>query len=130
MTSHALDFTAAPGDIDELGHVNNAVWVRWAQELATAHWHALAPTEAVARYIWVVNRHEIDFRGNIASGERAKGRTWVAEPPQGARFWREFRFTDDAGATLVEGRTRWALIDADRRRPARVPADLARLFLG
>jgi acyl-CoA thioester hydrolase len=31
-------FTALPSHIDELGHVNNAVWVRWIQQLATAHW--------------------------------------------------------------------------------------------
>ena len=36
--------TAAAEDIDELGHVNNAVWVRWIQDIAVAHWDAVAPT--------------------------------------------------------------------------------------
>ena len=31
-----------PSDIDELGHVNNAVWVRWIQDIAVAHWDAVA----------------------------------------------------------------------------------------
>jgi acyl-CoA thioester hydrolase len=32
----SLAFTANPADIDELGHVNNAVWVRWIQDMATS----------------------------------------------------------------------------------------------
>ena len=35
-------WTAAPEDIDELGHVNNAVWVTWIQDMATSHWQAVA----------------------------------------------------------------------------------------
>ena len=35
-------FIASAADIDELGHVNNAVWVWWVQDLATAHWAAAA----------------------------------------------------------------------------------------
>jgi len=37
-----LAFTARPEHIDELGHVNNAVWVQWIQEVAVAHWEAVA----------------------------------------------------------------------------------------
>ncbi|MBV9526884.1 MAG: acyl-CoA thioesterase, partial [Sphingomonas sp.] len=29
-----LGFTAGPEHIDELGHVNNAVWVQWVQQIA------------------------------------------------------------------------------------------------
>ena len=31
--------TALPEHIDELGHVNNAVWVQWIQTVAVPHWH-------------------------------------------------------------------------------------------
>ncbi|MFL6740838.1 MAG: acyl-CoA thioesterase, partial [Sphingomicrobium sp.] len=37
-----LTFTAAPEHIDELGHVNNAVWVQWMEQVATAHWRSVA----------------------------------------------------------------------------------------
>ncbi|MFZ1478776.1 MAG: acyl-CoA thioesterase, partial [Sphingorhabdus sp.] len=46
-----LQFTPTPADIDELGHVNNAVWVRWIQDMATAHWSATASSEHIAAYI-------------------------------------------------------------------------------
>ena len=37
-----MTFTAGPEHIDELGHVNNAVWVQWIQQVAVAHWDAVA----------------------------------------------------------------------------------------
>ncbi len=121
--------TAQPSDIDELGHVNNAVWVRWIQDLATAHWQAVAPQQAVDRYIWVVTRHEIDYRGNISAGDVVTGRTWISEPPKGARFWRNVSFTGSDGKIKVAAKTNWAIIERASERPVRVPADLAALFL-
>lgn len=129
MTEHYQEFVAQADHIDELEHVNNAVWVQWIQELATAHWNAVAPKETIEKYIWVVTRHEIDYRGNIAAGEIAIGRTWVSERPKGARFWRNFSFADRDGKQLVSGRTNWAIIDRAIERPVRVPADLVDLFL-
>ena len=52
---------APPDAIDELGHVNNAVWVQWIQEVALAHWYSLADPGHQEDYIWVVVRHEIDY---------------------------------------------------------------------
>ena len=40
--SFSHQVTAHAEHIDELGHVNNAVWVQWIQELAVAHWNAVA----------------------------------------------------------------------------------------
>ena len=85
-------FTAAADDIDELGHVNNAVWVRWIQDIAVAHWEAVAPAAHREAYVWVVTRHEIDYRGNLSIGDSVTGETWVGEP-RGARFDRHVRFT-------------------------------------
>lgn len=129
MSEHFLQFTARSEDIDELSHVNNAVWVRWAQELATAHWSAVAPQQAIDQYIWVVTRHEIDYRGNVSIGETVTGRTWISEKPKGARFWRNFSFADSKEKNMVSGRTNWAIIDRTAQRPVRVPADLVELFL-
>jgi acyl-CoA thioester hydrolase len=128
-TSFSLSITAQPEDIDELGHVNNAVWVRWIQDMATAHWQAIAPQDAIDRYIWVVTRHEIDYRGNVGAGESVTGRTWISEPPKGARFWRNVSFTGADGKIKVAAKTNWAIIERESGRPVRVPSDLAALFL-
>ncbi|WP_353204117.1 acyl-CoA thioesterase [Sphingomonas sp.] len=122
-------FTAMPADIDALGHVNNAVWVRWIQELAVAHWAAVAPAEQQAAYVWVVTRHEVDYRGNVAVGETVSGETWVPEPPKGARFDRHVRFTGSDGRVKVEAVTTWALLDRATGRLLRVRPEIAAPFL-
>ena len=121
--------TATPADIDELGHVNNAVWVRWIQEIATAHWHNIATPEQLASLIWVVTRHEIDYRGNMIAGETVTAETWVPTPPQGARFDRHVRFVGADGKVKVEAKTTWALIDRESGRLMRVRADVYAPFM-
>lgn len=122
--------TARPEDIDVLGHVNNAVWVRWIQDVAVAHWDAVAPEAHRAAYIWVVTRHEIDYRGNVSAGETVTAETWVPQPPRGARFDRHMRFLGDDGKVRVEAKTTWALLDRASGRLVRVPAEVAAPFLG
>ena len=117
------DFTASPEDIDELGHVNNAVWVRWIQDMATAHWSATAALEHVDAFIWVVTRHEIDYRGNVALGETVTGRTWIEKPPRGATFDRRVEFVNDSGKVIVSANTTWAMLDRATGRLMRVPME-------
>ena len=38
-------FVAGAEHIDELGHVNNAIWVQWIQDMSTSHWEAAARPE-------------------------------------------------------------------------------------
>ncbi len=122
-------FTATPTDIDELGHVNNAVWVRWIQDMATSHWQAVASPEHIAAYIWVVTRHEIDYRGNIAAGDSVTGRTWIEAEPKGAQFDRRVDFVGAAGKVIVRANTTWALLDKASGRLMRVRPEIAAPFL-
>jgi acyl-CoA thioester hydrolase len=129
MSRFTRSITASEADIDELGHVNNAVWVRWIQEVAVAHWHAVASAEQHAAYVWMITRHEIDYRGNVRAGETVTAETWVPEPPKGARFDRHMRFTGADGRVKVEAVTTWALLDRASGRLLRVPEELAAPFL-
>lgn len=124
-----MTFTPGDGDIDELGHVNNAVWVRWAQDLAVGHWAAVASAADQAALVWVVTRHAIDYRGNLGPGGTVTGETWVAGLPRGARFDRAFRFAGADGRVLVEGITTWALLDRASGRLLRVRPAMAAAFL-
>ena len=122
-------WTAAPEDIDELGHVNNAVWVTWIQDMATSHWQAVAEADHIAAYIWVVTRHEINYRGNVKAGEPVTGRTWVDGTPRGARFDRRVDFVDGAGKLVVSAKTTWAILDRASGRLIRVPKEVAANFV-
>ena len=129
MTNHhTLTFTARPEHIDELGHVNNAVWVDWIQQIATSHWAAVASLEHQAAYIWVVTRHEIDYRGNIGVGETVTAVTFIPAEPKGAQFDRCVEFRNAAGKVIVAARSTWALLDKASARLLRVREEIAAPF--
>jgi len=123
-----MTFTAGPEHIDELGHVNNAVWVRWMEEVAVTHWRSVASPEHNEAYFWVVVRHEIDYFRAVLEGERITARTWAGEKPQGAKFDRHIEFTGEDGKVRVRSRTDWAIIDKASGRPIRVPAEVVAPF--
>ena len=121
--------TATDADVDELGHVNNAVWVRWIQDVATTHWEATAPAAHQAAYFWVVIRHEIDYLRAVLPGETVTARTWVPDPPRGAKFDRHIEFVGADGKPRVRSVTTWAMVERATGRVARVPKEVAAPFL-
>jgi acyl-CoA thioester hydrolase len=120
--SHHIKVSEA--DIDELGHVNNVVYLRWVQEVATAHWNYAATESLKATYTWVVIRHEIDYLSPALPGDEIIGYTWVGEH-QGAKFDRYVRLCR-AGTEkiLAEAKTTWCLLDAKSMRPRRIEEDV------
>ncbi|MGE0595724.1 MAG: acyl-CoA thioesterase [Hyphomonadaceae bacterium] len=118
-----------PGDIDELGHVNNIVYLRWAQEIAIAHWQARASAEMLTQFVWVVRRHEVDYRAALQLGDEAEARTRVAPGAQGA-LWRRFVeiWKEGASSPCVEVASDWVLLDAATRRVKRVPPEIVSRF--
>jgi acyl-CoA thioester hydrolase len=129
-SAFTMRFTARAEDIDELGHVNNAVYIVWLQDIATAHWRSVADPAHVDAYLWVVSRHEVDYLRAIGPGETVDAITWVGAAPRGARFDRHVEFVGDDGKVRARAVTTWAIIDRASGRPLRVPADVAAPFLG
>ncbi|NML12924.1 acyl-CoA thioesterase [Sphingobium sp. AR-3-1] len=127
--SFTKTFTALPAHIDILGHVNNAVWVQWMEQVSVEHWERDADPAHIDAYIWVVTRHEIDYRGNVTQGETVTARTWIAEPPRGARFDRLIEFTGKDGKVKVAAKSTWAIIDKATGRILRVPTEVAANFI-
>jgi acyl-CoA thioester hydrolase len=125
-TKFTLTFRVPDADIDRQGHVNNVAFVRYVQEVAVAHWQAVAAAEVQTAYTWVVRRHEIEYLRPAFAGEELLLRTWVGEP-SGAT-WERFTEVLRAGEEkpLVTARTVWVLLDAASGRPRRVdPAMVA-----
>lgn len=129
MAAFSHTVTAKPAHIDELGHVNNAVWVQWIQDLAVAHWRAVADPAHVDAYVWVVTRHEIDYLRPALEGETVTGTTWIEEGPTGARFNRYMEFVGEDGKPKIRAKTTWAMIDRETGRPCRIRPEIAAPFL-
>ncbi len=116
-------------DVDELGHVNNLVWLRFALELATAHSAAVGwdfQRYRQAGVLWIVHRHEIDYHRPALPGDELIEATWI-EGMRGARCLRATRFSR-AGEILVEARTTWVFADAATQRPRRIAPELLEAF--
>ena len=123
-----LSFRVDDSDIDRQGHVNNVVFLRYVQDVAVAHWCAVAQVEIQKRFTWVVRKHEIEyFRPGLPRDELI-ARTWVGDP-SGAT-WE--RFTEISRASdsqlLVQARTVWVLLDASNGRPRRIDASVVEGF--
>ena len=117
-----------PADIDEMGHVNNTVYLRWVQDVATAHWQSLASPEAQASVAWVVLRHEIDYKLPALTGDEILLRTWVGKATRLTfeRHTEISRKTDQQ--LLAKARTLWCPISTATGRPTRVTPETRAQF--
>ena len=117
-------FQIQPADIDDLGHVNNVVYLRWVQEVAAAHWRFAAPQELQAEVVWVVLRHEIDYKRPALPGDHVIARTWVGEAT-GTRFERHVEIVRAPDhQVLARARSVWCPLSARTGRPQRIDASL------
>ena len=122
------DVTIAPDDIDGLGHVNNVVYLRWAQDVAIAHWEAAATPDQHAQLAWVALRHEIDYKHPALPGDAVLASTWVgtADAVRFERFVEILRAHDRK--LLAAVRTLWCPISRATGRVTRVDDAVRRVF--
>lgn len=119
--------TIEPADIDHMGHVNNAVYLRWVQEAVVRYWETVAPAEAVAQHLWVALKHEISYRRPAFLEDTVVAEV-LAERVQGARtfFITVIKRGEDV---LAEVRSSWCCLDAATKRPARLARSVVERFL-
>jgi acyl-CoA thioester hydrolase len=124
----AITIQVQQTDIDDLGHVNNVVYVRWVQDVAAAHWNSLTSQKPKLKYAWVVLRHEIDYISPALSNDIILATTWVGES-NGPRSDRYVHLTNKVtGELLAKAKTTWCLLDGLTLRPRRVPAEIIALL--
>ncbi len=112
-----LAITVKEGDIDQLGHVNNVVYVRWVQEAAIAHWSVLASAEEQRRLAWVIVRHEIDYKRAAMLADAIVARTWVGKA-EGLAFERNTEIVRAKDRKLLaKARTVWCPVNAKTMKP-------------
>ncbi len=124
---YELPIRVLPDDIDELGHVNNVVYLRWVQDIAVAHWRHLATPEQQQALIWVVIRHEIDYKHPAMAGDELVARTWVGVASR-RTFERHTEIARADGRLLARARTLWCPLDPATHRPVSVDDDVRARF--
>lgn len=116
-----------PDDIDFMGHVNNAIYLKWVQAAVIEYWQRVAPPEAVAQHLWVALKHEITYRRPAFLNDGIIAQV-MAERAQGARtfFNTLFKRGEDV---IAEVQSSWCCLDAHTKRPARLAKDVLARFL-
>jgi acyl-CoA thioester hydrolase len=118
-------------ELDSNGHVNNAVYLNWAEEITTMHAEAAGYGRdwTIAQGgVWVVHRSEIDYRRAAMYGDLIELTVRVLEL-RGAHGTRRTWIKRAAdGELLCTVLTEWAWTRASDGRPARVPRELITIF--
>ena len=116
-----------PADIDHMGHVNNAAYLKWVQEAVVDYWQSVAPPEAVARHLWVALKHEITYLRPTFLQDTVVAEV-IAEKVEGARamFTTVMRRGEEV---LSEIKSSWCCLDAVTKRPARLAREVVGRFL-
>lgn len=130
VTDHALPHSYPigidPADIDFMGHVNNASYLKWVQDAVLSHWRKIAPAEAVASLLWVALKHEITYRKPTFVGDTVIA-TVLLEKVQGARAFYQ-TIIKRGEEVLAEVQSSWCCIDAATLRPARLASNVIERF--
>ncbi len=123
-----LTIAIEPSDIDQLGHVNNVTYLRWVQDVAVAHWQAVAPAADQASLRWVVVRHEIDYKQAAYLNDAIVAKTWVGNASR-IRFERHTELLRANDRTvLARARTVWCPLDSRTGKPVSVSSQVRAAF--
>jgi len=116
-----------PVDIDDMGHVNNSVYLKWVQEAVIDYWRSVAPADAVASHLWVALKHEISYLKPTFLQDAVVAEV-IAEKVEGARAY--FTTVVKRGQdVLSEVKSIWCCLDAASLRPARLARDVIGRFV-
>ena len=127
LLEHTLRFRVRTYEVDENGHVNNAVYLQWAENLTADH----AEAQGFGRQwsldrggAWLVRRHEIFYRRPAVGGDEvvATVRVESLDRVRGTRRTSFQRAAD--GEQLAEVRSEWVWVRLSDGRPSRVPQEL------
>ena len=139
-------------ECDPLGHVNNAVYLNYLEQVAIDHasamgWSSQHLTE-VAGAVFVARKHEITYHQPAFENDLLLVCTWPTEM-RGARGMRTYtisRFSGDVpgwvdrtvpfaelpdvqrGDLIVSANTEWAFMNVETGRPVRIPAEITDAF--
>lgn len=123
------EFTVTAEDIDELGHVNNRVYLRWIEEVA--RYASDVNGWTTQKYIengfaWVAREHWIEYLRACVLGDVIRAYTWLQSRDE-SRCLRRYALKKGPKICCV-GATEWDFIDLNTRRTTVCPERVAEHF--
>lgn len=131
LRAFAVRLTVQSAELDELGHVNNVVYLGWIEQVARAHAEAVGAGFAAMSamgVVAVVRKHSLHYHRPALLGDDVEIQTRVSEGG-GLRAIRSNRVINAvSGELLVDGQTEWVWVNPLTGRPKRPPEALLRKF--
>lgn len=129
--AYAQSRVVSSHDIDDLGHVNNAVYLQWVETCCRAHAERQGmPTEKMVSLgaLPVVRRHIATYRRPGSEGESLEISTRIVKVrgPLATRHNEIRRLSN--GELLVDVDTDWVWVDPVSGRPKAPPAAILAAF--
>lgn len=122
---HTLMTRVSAQDMDGLNHTNNAVYVKWCEQVAWSHSVALGLDLDAYRRLdraMAITRSEFDYLQASREGQEIAVGTWIVDWDRRLTMNRRFQVLRvDDGVTLLRGAMRFACIELSSGRPRRLP---------
>ncbi|WP_298953846.1 thioesterase family protein [uncultured Nonlabens sp.] len=119
--------TVAIEEIDDLDHVNNVVYVQWANDIATEHWTTVATPEMLDNFDWVMLKHCIEYKKAAVLGDKILIKTQVGRATN-VRYERFIEiYKESTMDLLVTTTSDWCAIDKNGR-PVKISQEMRDLF--
>ncbi|MEX1382514.1 acyl-CoA thioesterase [Lutibacter sp.] len=127
MKKHfSYSFKVDQNSIDDLNHVNNVIYLDWAQKIAEMHWSHISEELANNNYVWVVKRHEIDYFLPVFFNDEITLNTYIGSS-YGVKSERFVTIIKE-GKTVCSVKTIWCLLDKFSMKLTRIPSEILLLL--
>ena len=128
----ALELQPQEADVDRLGHVNNAVYLQWCEQIAWQHAEAVG----VGWSAWnrldramAVRGVRLEYLAPARLGDALHGGNWIVSADGRLRATRRFQIQRDDGQTLLRGEIDYVCIEISSGRPKRFPPEFAEAYV-
>ncbi len=130
MREYSIRHTVTADEIDAFGHVNNVVYLKWFNWIASRHCDAAGYGGGQMwqnSFGWIIRSHKIDYLYPVKPYEEVEIKTRV-ENVKGASSLRSYEIINSQGKICAKGETLWVWVNYKTGIPCRIPAEVSALF--
>lgn len=113
--------------LDGLDHVNNLEYLKWGETIAKKHWEFLIKDTQLDQHIWVILKHEIEYKKEGRLSDKITVNTWVGET-SALKSIRHFEFYRGE-EMLAKMATTFCLFSLESRRPMKISERIRNILL-
>lgn len=126
-----LKLKVQPEHIDLLGHVNNVVYVKWMQDVATAHIDHIGlglEQYLELKHAMVAVEHHMQYKKASLLGDEVVLRTWLSDI-NALYSYRQYVFYRPADRSILfVASTKWACVEIATGKPKRLSPTFSQAY--